>query len=496
MIFFALFTTLFFIIYNYTISIMASLYIVGDLGASHSIAIYSVTFYALGNALGVPLGQPLARRFGTGTIFVYSLLFFALFSFFCATVTSYALFVAMRFAQGFVAAPLYVLINKLIGLLQPDKRKETFSIITVTIFAVSPVIGACIGGFVSYDYKWRYLFYLNIPFVVGLACYFGWRLKNFDIFLKEHSFDGWGYCLYVVGVFLLSFWLMTGQQFDWFRSPLLNVCLPVGLVCFSFFILWELYHENPILDLRLFKNPVFSFALFNLAALFSAYFGMIILLAYWLNLYVNYTPIWIALLLGTMAISGIFPAFLMKKSWGLIVDCRIPLAIAALFFAISCFHTMLFNVEINFGRIAFSRTLAGFGLALFLPPLIRLGFRSVPPEKNLEVVALFQSVRALSSGLGAVLYVTLWNRWQVFYAQRLGDKLTVFSSQTDAYFKKAETVHLTGEKALAQLEVYVQRQATTLALDDIFYLMGSMMVGLLFIMGFTLFFKKAPFNPK
>ena len=243
------------------------------------------------------------------------------------------------------------------------------------------------------------------------------------------------------------------------------------------------------------KNIGFLFALVNLGFLFSAYFGMVILLSLWLHLYVNYTPIWIGLLLGIMALVGLFPKQLIENKFSR-MDCRIPLVLAILFLAISSFYTMFFDVEINFGRIALSRLLAGIGLAFFLPPIFRLCFHSFPEEKLQNVLIPFQFVRSLAGGIGASLYTILWQRRQVFYHERLGSKLTVFSPQTQTFFAKAEQFNLRDNRAKEQLEVYLDRQATALALDDCFYLMGWIMVGLLILNLVSLLAKKEKFFPE
>ena len=155
-----------------------------------------------------------------------------------------------------------------------------------------------------------------------------------------------------------------------------------------------------------------------------------------------------------------------------------------------------FNEEINFGRIAFSRTIAGFGLAFFLPPLFRLCFRTFPEKNALDIVGLFQVGRLLSTSLGAAIYTTIWQRRQAFYHERLGSKLTAFSMQTRDFFSQAKEFHLRGNPAHAELNELLDRQAIALALDDCFYLMGWVMVGLLILILLTYLFRRQGFIPE
>jgi DHA2 family multidrug resistance protein len=285
--------------------------------------------------------------------------------------------------------------------------------------------------------------------------------------------------------------LSLGQQLDWFRSDIIIWLMILGGVIVPFFVIQSRASATPVIDFTLFKNIHFSFAMLILAFLFSAYFGMLILLSLWLKLYVNYTPDWIAMLLFIMILGAWIPAFLYYERY----DPRIPLSIALFFFALSCFYTTNFNVDINFGRVATSRLLAGFGLVLFLPPIFRLSMGTHPMEKTIECATVFQVIRLLGCGLGAILYTTLWQRRQVFYHERLGSKLTAFSHQTHQFFQNAMSFNLEGKKSLAQLNVFLDRQATALALEDCFYFMGWVMVFLLFLLfAIWYFYPKIKFN--
>lgn len=491
--FFAMFCVLFSVIFNYTVSIMASPYIVSDLGGSNDIATYTVSFFALGNAIGIPLGRGLIARIGPARFLFITMLLFTFFSLMCAIAPNYPFFNAARFLQGVVSGPFYALGFYLFSCLQPKEKKSLFISISLSIFTVGPVIGACWGGWIAYELHWRWIFYFNIPFLLLLGWYLNYRLKGFDNeIMPKHSFDGVGYLTYFIGIFFLGFAVITGQELDWFRSHLIIALVAIGVPSLLFFIFWELNHPHPILCLKLLEKPILSFALFNLAILFSAYFGMVILLSLWLKLWANYTPDWIAALLGIMALTGLFPMFLIDKRINRI-DNRIFLSLAIILLTISSFHTMVFDVDIDLQRIATSRLLAGLGLALFLAPIFRLCFHCLPKEEMLHVLGLFQVTRALSSGLGASIYATIWQRRQVFFHDRLGSKITIASTETQEFFSNAKLLGLEGDHANAQLEFYLQREATSLALDDCFYLMAWILIGLLITFLFTFFSKRGSY---
>jgi DHA2 family multidrug resistance protein len=480
-------------VFNYTLSIMAAAYIVSDLGGSTTTATYATSFFALGNALGIPLGSSLSCRLGTARSLVITLLLFALCSGVCAIASTYPSFLVARFFQGFVAGPFYLLVFHLSSSLRPQEKKRLFGSITDLVFTLGPILGACWGGWIAYEWDWRIPFYFNIPLLIGLALFLKRRLQGFDADkVAPPPFDGIGYATYCIALVCVGSALITGQELDWFRSPLVSSMMSIGLLCGLFFLFWEGAHPTPLIELQLFKNPVLVFALFNLGLLFFIYFGTIVLLALWLNLWANYTPTWIAALFGVMVLTAIFPATLVHKKV-VSQDDRLFLIAAILCLIISSLHTTFFSVIIDLKHIVISRIFAGLGFSFFLGPLFRLCAHSIGQAKILFTPILFHIVRALASGLGAAVFDTIWQRRQVFFYDRLGSKLTQAAAPTQAFFSKAKQVGLQGLPADAQLDYYLQRQATALALDDCFYLMAWILVGLLASFLITFFFKRGSF---
>jgi DHA2 family multidrug resistance protein len=214
--------------------------------------------------------------------------------------------------------------------------------------------------------------------------------------------------------------------------------------------------------------------------LFSAYFGMILLLSLWLNIDATYTPLWISLLMAHMAIAGGILFFVLKKWFCHVASLRIVLIATALF-AISCFYSTDFNAEINFGRLAISRVIAGFGLAFFLYPLLFTLLKKLPEKLHPQGLAIFQSLRLLSGSLGCAVYTTIWFRRRSFYHERLGEQLTIYSKQTQQFFSNISFFGVKGVESEILLNQALDQQADVLALADTFYLMGWLMVGVFVI---------------
>ncbi|STX52431.1 multidrug resistance protein, MFS superfamily [Legionella busanensis] len=476
--------TLSLVIFNLTLPIMAGIYIVGDLGGSTFISFYSVSFFCLGNTLSTPLGKPDAMKLSPVKFYLLCLVLMLLFSWLCATATSYFNFILFRFLEGVASGPLYLLITLvLMPKVFSSERQAKLLPYLFICFSFTPVLGASWGAWVAYTHHWRFLFFTNIPICLILMILVAVSLRHLDKEPQEVHFNKLNFFLYSISIICIGTALMVGQELDWFRSNLINVLFIIGGVSTLLFIFNSLNSAYSVINLRLFKNFFFTFAMLNIGVLFGVYYGMVILLGLWLKLYVNYTPNWIALIIFTMAFGAWIPLFLDYKR----ADPRLPLAIALLFFAISFFYTATFNSEVNFNRIAFSRILAGLGLALFLPPLFKLPAQTFSAEKTKEAVNCFHIIRLYSSGLGTALFVTLWQRRQVFYYERLGSKLTFFSQQVSYYLTKASQFNLKGKAALAELNSALLRRATALALDDCFYLMAWLSVILIVILLITFY---------
>jgi DHA2 family multidrug resistance protein len=480
----ALFATLALIALNFTSPFMAAPYIVWDLGGDNTISLYTIAVFGLGSALSIPLGKELIAHWHVRGILVNCTLLMALCTFLCGTAYNFNSYLTYRFLCGFAAGPMYSALNYSLRVLAAPEKKAAALSTFITILTVAPVVGAAIGGVIAYEYTWRWAHYLNIPFLIILAGGQYICFEDIDLGMKKSPFDWVAYLFFFIGTTCLSLCAILCQYLDWYRSDWLVALFLIGLPCFIFFILRCIYTEEPLLDLKMCKKPVFAFGLLCLAILFSAYFGMISLLGIWLKIYVNYTPYWIGLTVGTMALAGFIPKFLIGGPLSKI-DPRISLGLAILFMTISCFHTTTFNVEIDFWRIAFSRTLAGFSLALFLPPIFRMCFESNPAEKSVDVIELFQVVRNLAAGLGAVVYNIVWQRRQVFFHERLGEQLTASYKGTTQFFTELTQLHQPGNR-YSHLAYILDEQSTALGLEDTFWLMAWILVGLFALLLLTL----------
>lgn len=485
----ALYACIFWMTFNFTSSLMGGVYIASDLGGSTEIASYAVSFFGLGNACTFPLSRILENRIGKIKSLLIFLFVFIVTTFFLINSSTFPVFVILRFISGAASGVFFPLALGLINSLQKESsEKNTFAFLAFFV-SIIPVMGACFGGWIAYDYHWQWIFLLQLPLtIVTFFILYGSRTK-----LKESPtpipFDTIGYIFYLLFICSLSTAIFLGQELDWLRSPLICCLLTLSLFSSAFFILWELKQEDPFIDLKMFHNSIFSLSVFSVVLLFSCYFGMVIMLTLWLHLEADYTPMWIALLLLHMVFASIL-LFIFMTRYLEKTHPFLPIILAILFFAVSCFYSSCFNVDVNFLRLSIARVLAGFGLAFFLFPLFKVCLDAIAPHKKKMGSLIFQSSRLLAGSLGISLYNTLLLRRTVFYHDRLGSSLTNYSNTTQQLFTKLSLFHEKGLASKELLETALSKQSTTLALADCFYFMGWLLTGLLFFMLFFLIRKR------
>lgn len=484
---FVLLLTLFIPVANMTITLMAGLYIVYDLGGDQYVPIYSVAFFGVGNALSIPLSKYVGDRFGYRITLKGLLILYGVLSLLLAVSTNYPEFLMYRFFEGIVCGPFYILVPKIV----PNEISKAYSTISMYILSVAPALGASYGGIIAYLNDWRNIFLIGSIMPFFLAFFLPKESEE----REKPVMDIFGYFLYALSIFSLSFVFITGELFDWYRSTLLNYLFVIGVLSLLFFIIWNKDSKNPIIPFIFLKDPLLTYSLINFALLTAIYFGSILLLGTWLALYVHYDYIWISVLVATMCVSGLIPVFISKNK-NFQLDVRMTLFFSLIFFAITSFHSSLFNIEVDFPRIILSRITAGFGLSFLTTTIVRLFFKSYEPIHTVSLSIYYQVVRSLSAGVGAALFVILWQVRRIFYHDRLAGTLNPFSESVALYKQHLKEYQIEGTNYLVTLEMALERQSTALALEDVFYFMGWLVVGLMGSLFLTLFIEKKRFVPE
>lgn len=467
----------FLIVLDYSIANVSIPYISGDLAVAVDQGTYVITSFSVGNAIVLPLCGWLTKRVGIIRLMVFSVLGFTFLSWVCGISTNITMLVVARFFQGAVAGPMIPVSQTLIVLIFPPEKKQAALSFWSTVVVVAPIVGPVLGGWLSYDYSWPWIFFINIP--VGIFCALTIQviLKRYETAPQRLPVDWVGITLLAVSVTCFQFLLDKGEQYDWLDSPIIRTCAVISFICFTFLIPWELFHETPILDLRLLKIKSFSLSILFIAVAYSIYFGAVVLIPLWLQTFMGYTSTWAGISVASLGIMPVlFSTFLGKLVAK--IGTLIPLGISFVLFAISSFDTAFLDTDVDIWHIAFSRFLLGFGLLFLIVPLFTLQLQDIPQEKTASAAGIFHFVRAMMGGVGTSVFTTLWIRRSAFHHSNVVAEL-VNRKPFAPFFEKLDLLNITGDKKWTFINDMVNGQAAVLGINDCFYLMGWCFLALL-----------------
>jgi DHA2 family multidrug resistance protein len=475
---FALSTATFMIVLDYSIANVSIPYISGDLGVSTDQGTYVITSFAVGNSIALPITGWLTKRIGAVKLICISLLLFTFFSWTCGAALNLEMLVISRFLQGLSSGPLIPISQTLLMMINPPEKKNSALAFWSTIVIAAPILGPILGGWISYDYYWPWIFYINIPVGIISAAILWGVLKKSDTPLEKPPIDWTGLILLAIGVTCLQFLLDKGEQFDWFRSNLIVTMAVTSIISFTLLIVWSATTEKPLIELKLFKIRTYSLSVFYIAVMYAIYFGSVVLIPLWLQTSMNYTSIWAGLAVAPI---GIVPLIFGTSVGKLLTKYghMTLLGICFIFFSLSCFCTAYFDTDIDFWHIGFTRLLLGCALLFFITPLFAMSVQDVPEAKLPTSTGIFHFVRAMVGGVGTSVFTTMWTRRSAYHHATVGENLTVFSPQTTSYLDQLGDLGLHGTKALEQLNDTLGQQSDVLAINDCFYLMGWIFLGLI-----------------
>src|SRR5580698_2093813 len=310
--------------------------IAGNLGVSTSQGTWVITAFAVANGVSVPLTGWLMGRYGVVKTFIGSVILFTIASFLCGVSWNLSSLILFRVLQGGVSGPMIPGSQALlISIFPSDKRATALGIWSITTL-VAPICGPILGGYISDNYHWGWIFLINVP--VGLIVTFlCWRaLKSRETPTRKLPIDMVGLGLLVVWVGALQVMLDTGKDADWFESTQIIVLTIVTVIGFAAFLIWELTEKYPIVDLSLFKGRNFALGTLAFCLGYAVFFANTLLMPLWLQTQIGYTATWAGLVAAPSGAIAVlltpFAARMMAR-----VDARIIATVAFLAFAASYF---------------------------------------------------------------------------------------------------------------------------------------------------------------
>ena len=376
----ALSAATFMFVLDYSIANVSIPYISGDMAVAVDQGTYVITSFAVGNAIALPITGWLTKRIGAVKLICLSLIFFTIFSWTCGSAPNFEFLIISRFLQGLASGPMIPLSQTLLIMSTPPERKNNALALWSTIVIAAPIAGPILGGWISYDYHWPWIFYINIPVGIISVITIWLVLKKRETPRESAPIDWVGLLLLAIGVTCLQFLLDKGEQYDWLRSNLILTCSVTSFIAFTLLLVWSLTNHKPLIELKLFKIRSYAISVFYIGVMYAIYFGSVVLVPLWLQTSMNYTSIWAGLAVAPI---GIVP-FLIGPFVGKIVNkfgVTPLLGLSFIFFSFSCFYAAYFDTDVDFWHVGLSRFMLGCGLVFFITPSLHYERPRCAPRK-------------------------------------------------------------------------------------------------------------------
>ena len=458
--------------------------IAGNLGVSTSQGTWVITSFAVANGVSVPLTGWLMMRYGVVKAFVASVVLFTLASFLCGISWNLSSLIFFRVLQGAVSGPMIPGSQALlIMIFPPAKRGAALAIWSMTTL-VAPICGPILGGYISDNFSWPWIFLINVP--VGILCAaLCWRNMNSrETPTRVVPIDRTGFFLLLTWVGALQIMLDTGKDADWFNSSAIIVECLIAIVAFVAWVIWELNEEHPIVDISLFKSRNFLLATAAFCLGYAVFFGNNLLLPLWLQTRMGYIATWAGLVAAPSGAVAVmltpFAARLMNK-----IDARWAATLALVAFAVSYYMRSLYTPDADFYALVIPMLVQGVAMSTFFIAMITLVLNGIPPQQVPAASGLSNFARITAGGFAASLTTTFWDRIEAVHQTRLAEVMGAHDPAFTLTLHKLQGAGMTAQQALGAVTNQAVNQGYLLASLDIFRISAWLMVVLVPVVWLT-----------
>jgi DHA2 family multidrug resistance protein len=461
-------------------------HIAGSLSASIDEATWALTSYLVANAIILPMTGWLASMFGRKRLLMLSVVGFTAASFLCGLAPTLSMLIVFRVMQGATGGALQPLSQAvLLEAFAPQDRGKAMGFWALGI-VVAPILGPVLGGWLTDNYSWRWVFYINIP--VGIASIVMTKLYIFDppyLRSENRNVDYWGIGMLVVGIGALQIVLDKGQQEDWFESNLIVMLAIISAVTLIALVWHELTTDDPIVDLRVLKERSYAVGVFLMTVVGFVLYGSMVLLPIMLQTLLGYPPLQAGI---AMAPRGIGSFFMMPLT-GLMTgkfDPRKLLTAGLIVGGTTLIWLSWLNLQAGYWDIFWPQLIQGVGMSLLFVPLTTISMDRIPREKMGYATSLFNLMRNIGGSVGIASTGTMLARHSQSTTSVLGSNVTAYNpaaqsmlAQMQGAFMAAGADAVTAsQRAYAAMFGMVQREATMVSFVVIFQLMGWIFIGL------------------
>lgn len=459
----------------------------GSLSAGIDESTWTITSYLVSNAIIIPMTGWLSRMFGRKRYLIFSITLFTVSSFLCGSAWSLQSLIFFRILQGIGGGAMQPISQSiLLETFPPQQHGIAMAVFGVGIM-FGPIIGPLLGGWITDNWSWHWIFFINIPIGVISVLMVMYFIKDPHYMQKmKMKIDYWGLALLATGLGCLQIVLDKGQQENWFSSEFIFWMTVASVTSLVLFIVVEFFAEHPIVDLRTFKNISFStgtvvmfFAFFNL-------FASIVLLPIYLQSLMGYTATLAGVVLGP---GGVATLVAMPIAGRLVTKVN-PKGLLAFGIIIAAYSTYLmsnFNLTADFYTLLWPRIVLGIGMGFLFIPLTTLTLSSIKKEEMGNATSIYNLLRNLGGSFGVAFVTTILARSSQTHQAHLVEHLTPFdTSYNMALHNSSQAAQYAGvdpslSQAAGQGMIYREllRQASMMSFNDTFLLISIILICIL-----------------
>jgi len=466
--------------------------IAGALGCSLDEGSWISTAYLVAEIVVIGTTACLARVFSIKRYILFSTVAFVVCSILCAFAQNLNMMIVSRILQGLTGGALIPLAMTVNLLILPPRLQPVGSAIFAMTATFAPAIGPTIGGWLTDNYGWQWIFFINVfPGTLMfflIATYLEADKPQIGL-LKDG--DYWGIFAMAIGLGSLEYALEEGERKDWFGSPLIVRLAIVAVIFIAIFLTIELTARKPFVNLRVFRHLRFTLSCSVLGALGLALYGTVYLIPLYLAqvqgysaLQIGETLMWVGL--PQLVILPFVPK-LMK-----IFDPRLIAGVGILLFSGSCFIDAFLSPDFAMDQFRVSNIVRALGQPLIFVPLLSMSTEGLPRSEAGSASALFNMTRNIGGSIGIALLSTIVTQREHLHSVRIGETVTTYSPSiqarlatlTDLFQTRGLDPATAGGYALTQLNHSVQTQAYLMAYGDAFFVIGAALL----LSGTSLFF--------
>ena len=456
-------------------------HIAGSVGASQEEATWVLTSYLVASAVILPISGWLSDRFGRKRFYMVCVVMFTACSLLCGLAPTLPALILARVLQGLGGGGLAPSEQAILADTFPiAKRGQAFALYGMAV-VVAPAIGPTLGGWLTDNYNWHWIFFINLPFGL-LSLFLSNRMVEDPPEMKarmqrRRPVDFIGLGAVALGVGLLEFTLDKGQEKDWFGSGQIQFTAFLAVITLVFFAIWEWRHPDPIVDLKLLKNRNFGTAVFLQLVLGMVLFGSTVLIPQYLQVLLGYT----AELAGKVLSPAGFVMMVMMAVAGRTLgkgDPRLMVMLGYIAVALGLFNLTRLDLYTSYGTATLWRMLQVVGLPFIFIPISTLNYVGVPREKSNQISSLSNFARNMGGSAGTALLTTYLARSAQVHQMNLASNLSAGSAAVAAQIERfaAQTHNSLAAAqfpAMAQIYGQMQRQAMMLAYKNAFAILAG-----------------------